>query len=59
MTLDQEIRELSASPTSSEWLRKAIQQLYDRDCVDAANDAETLADLFNRRCKEILGSPRA
>lgn len=41
-------------PTASFWLRAALRSALARDPVDAANDAEVLARLLDRRCREIL-----
>ena len=38
----------------SRWLHQAILALLDRDCVDAARDAELLARLFSDRANTIL-----
>lgn len=53
MTIDDEIQTVLSSPGTSYWLRQALQQALDRDCVDAANDAEYLSDLLDRRCQPI------
>ncbi|MBB3924074.1 hypothetical protein FHR65_004392 [Xanthomonas arboricola] len=44
-----------AAPTTSRWLKAALADALHRDCVDAARDAELLADLWGRRCDSILG----
>ena len=38
----------------SDWLKSALKSALDRDSVDAANDAEILADLLGRRCNSLL-----
>ena|SRR5579871_1607774 len=48
------IDEVLADPSASVWLRKALLAALSRDPVDAANDAEVLARLLDRRCREIL-----
>ena len=48
------IDEVLADPTASFWLRNALLAALSRDPVDAANDAEVLARLLERRCREIL-----
>lgn len=53
MTTDDEIQKVLTSPGTSYWLRQALEQALDRDCVDAANDAEYLSDLLARRCQPI------
>lgn len=41
-------------PAVSHWLKAALRSALERDPVDAANDAEVLARLLDRRCREIL-----
>ncbi|HWH57973.1 MAG TPA: hypothetical protein VN682_10100 [Terriglobales bacterium] len=41
-------------PGASIWLKNALRSALSRDPVDAANDAEVLARLLDRRCREIL-----
>ena len=48
------IDEVLADPTASFWLRNALLAALSRDPVDTANDAEVLARLLDRRCREIL-----
>ncbi|WP_071555994.1 hypothetical protein [Pseudomonas frederiksbergensis] len=55
--LDEEIRVLVASPSTSHWLRAALQTALVRDPVDVANDAEFLSDLLGRRCDALLKFP--
>lgn len=43
-------QELLASPSTSVWLREALTAALMRDPVDAANDAEVLAEVLARRC---------
>ena len=49
-----EIEQVLADPAASFWLKGALSSALDRDPVDAANDAEVLAQLLDRRCQEIL-----
>ena len=49
------IEEILHDPASSLWLRNALRTALVRDPVDAANDAEVLARLLDRRCRSILG----
>lgn len=42
-----------ASPMTSFWLKRAINDLLDRDAVDAVDDAEQLAKLFSERLDDI------
>lgn len=54
MDLDEEIRAVIASPVTSFWLRKALEDALTRDCVDAANDAEVLSEILARRCDAVV-----
>ncbi len=49
-----EIEQVLADPAASSWLKDALRSAMDRDPVDAANDAEVLAELLDRRCHELL-----
>jgi hypothetical protein len=49
-----EVEEVLADPAASFWLKEALSSALNRDSVDAANDAEVLAQLLDRRCQEIL-----
>jgi len=49
------IEEVLRDPAASLWLRNALCAALVRDPVDAANDAEVLARLLDRRCRSILG----
>jgi hypothetical protein len=48
------IEEVLRDPAASLWLRNALRAALVRDPVDAANDAEVLARLLDRRCRSIL-----
>jgi hypothetical protein len=50
-----QIEEVLRDPAASFWLRHALNSALARDPVDAANDAEVLARLLDRRCRQILG----
>jgi hypothetical protein len=50
-----QIEEVLRDPAASIWLRLALNSALARDPVDAANDAEVLARLLDRRCRRILG----
>lgn len=55
MTRGFEIEQVLADPAASFWLKVALNSALDRDPVDAANDAEVLAQLLQQRCQQILG----
>jgi hypothetical protein len=43
-----------ADPAATDWLKAALRTALSRDPVDAANDAEVLAQLLDQRCRDIL-----
>lgn len=45
-----DVQSVLASPDASVWLKVALQSALQRDPVDAANDAELLAELLAKRC---------
>lgn len=49
----EEIASVVYDPTASDWLRQSLHTAVRRDAVDAANDAEFLADLLKRRLDHI------
>ncbi|WP_442763853.1 hypothetical protein [Malikia spinosa] len=53
MPNDEEIRELLADPGLSDWFKQALSSSLDRDPVDAANDAELLSAVLDRRSRAI------
>jgi hypothetical protein len=48
------IEEALRDPSASFWLKAALGFALGRDPVDAANDAEVLARLLDRRCRSML-----
>lgn len=48
------IEEVLRDPSASLWLKAALRSALARDPVDAANDAEVLALLLDRRCRSML-----
>ena len=48
------IEEVLRDPSASFWLKAALRSALARDPVDAANDAEVLALLLDRRCWSML-----
>lgn len=49
-----QIDEVLRDPAASFWLTDALRASLARDPIDAANDAEILARLLDRRCRKIL-----
>jgi hypothetical protein len=56
MQTDKLISEVLADPSTSLWLRDALNSALQRDVCDAANDAETLATLLVARSTELLSA---
>jgi len=54
-----EIAAVLRDPAASSWLKTSLCSALSRDPVDAANDAELLAQLLERRCRDILSGPHA
>lgn len=52
--LSREIEQILHDPAASFWIKKALQTALDRDPVDAANDAEVLAEVLSGRCSGLL-----
>jgi hypothetical protein len=50
------LEEVLRDPAASFWLKDALRSALARDPVDAANDAEVLAQVLDRRCHSILAS---
>jgi hypothetical protein len=48
------IEEILRDPSASFWLKAALRSALARDPVDAANDAEVLALLLDRRCRSMF-----
>ena len=44
------VHAVMGSPTSSNWLKVSLETALARDSVDAASDAEVLADVLGHRC---------
>jgi hypothetical protein len=54
MTTIEKIQQVIDSPSTSFWLKSALRALFERDALDAARDAELLAELMVARLNEIL-----
>jgi hypothetical protein len=53
MPNDEEIRQLLADPGLSDWFKQALSSSLERDPVDAANDADLLSIVLDRRSRAI------
>jgi hypothetical protein len=53
MSYRQIMKTLSTNPATSDWLRRAIEDLNRRDPIDAAEDIETLSQLTVMRLREL------
>ena len=49
-----EVEQVVGDPAASLWLKIALSEALTRDPVDAANDAEVLAQVLDQRCRKIL-----
>ena len=52
--VEKQINRIIDSPSTSFWLKDAFKELMQRDCLDAAGDAELLGSLLGRRADLIL-----
>ncbi len=50
------LEEILEDPCASRWIKVALQSALQRDPVDAANDAEFLAQALQQRCEQALRS---
>ena len=53
MSNDEEIGQMLADPGLSDWFKQALSSSLERDPVDAANDAELLSAVLDRRSRAI------
>lgn len=54
MTTRQRISEVINNPATSNWLSESLLTALRRDPVDAANDAEVLAEILANQVNELL-----
>ena len=52
--IDAKIDTVLTSQEASDWLKQMLRTAISRDCVDAANDADVLAELLSQRCEAML-----
>jgi len=45
-------------PSASYWLKDSLRSALRRDIVDAANDAEVLAEVLADRCEDLTGEAK-
>jgi hypothetical protein len=55
MPTDEEIKRICEDPAVSFWLRNALVSALARDPVDAANDADVLSWVLDKRASDALG----
>jgi hypothetical protein len=48
--------QILGDPAASFWIKEALRSALARDPVDAANDAEVLAELLSSRCGRLLNA---
>lgn len=54
---NQAVTAVLKDPAASDWLKATLRSALSRDAVDAANDAELLADILRARADALLGAP--
>lgn len=54
VTSDERIKEILASPSASYWLKNALREALERDCIDAVNDCEVLFEILQMRATETV-----
>lgn len=54
--LNPEVEQILRDPAASFWIKEAVQTALARDPVDAADDADVLAEALSRRCRRLLHS---
>lgn len=54
MDWEQRIEAVKADFSTSDWLKRTLDELMRRDPVDAANDARLLSELMEARCEDLL-----
>lgn len=47
-----DIQAILNDPSASSWLKRSLEEALTRDPVDAANDAEVLAEVLASRCDQ-------
>lgn len=50
-----DVKDVMASPSTSFWLKQAIQDNLNRDPVDALNDVEVLMAVLQNQLQGLLG----
>jgi hypothetical protein len=53
MKIYERLNTILNDPCASYWLKDALRSALRRDIVDAANDAEFLAELLANRCADL------
>ena len=52
--MNERITEILNDPCCSYWLKDALKSAINRDCLDAARDADLLAEILRERCDSII-----
>lgn len=53
-----EIEAILCDPATSGWLKRCLEEALTRDPVDAANDAELLAEVLASHCDKLQQASR-
>lgn len=57
-TLEEELADVRSNPCSSYWLKRAVEELLKRDCLDASIDAEILNRIMKKVVEKHCGNVR-
>lgn len=52
--LDHDLKAIQQDPTASHWLKRAVNELWDRDVVDALHDLDALRELLEAKHRADL-----
>lgn len=50
------VQQILNDPSASDWLKTALRAQLERDPVDAANDADVLAEILRLKLAEVFGA---
>ncbi len=53
-TFREKIQGIRENPAHSFWLKAQLEVLMNRDCLDAARDAEYLAEVLSERANALI-----
>jgi hypothetical protein len=59
MKISERLNTILNDPSASYWFKDSLRSALRRDIVDAANDAEVLAEVLADRCEELTRQTHA